>query len=118
MLVTLLGIVTDVRPEQELKASLPMLVTLLGMVVDWNPAIRVLEAFSIMALQFSRESYIVLPLSTTMEVREEQPLNAKLPMLVTLLGIVMDVRPEHLKASLPMLVTLLGIVMDFRLEQP
>ena len=49
-----------------------MLVTELGMVVDWHPAISVLEAVSIMALQFSRESYIVLLLSTTMEVREEQ----------------------------------------------
>ena len=32
MLVTLLGMVTDVRPLQPEKASLPMLVTLLGMV--------------------------------------------------------------------------------------
>ena len=95
MLVTLLGIVTDVRPEQSLNALNPMLVTLLGIVVDWHPAIRVLEAVSIMALQFSRESYIVLPLSTTIEVREEQPLKAELPMLVTLLGIVTDVRPEQ-----------------------
>ena len=84
-----------------------MLVTLLGIVVDWHPAIRVLEAVSIMALQFSRELYIVLLLSTTMEVREEQPLKAEPPMLVTLLGIVTDVRPKQsLKAKLPMLVTL------------
>ena len=40
-------------------------------------------------------------------------------MLVTLLGIVIDVRPEQPeKAKSPMLVTLLGIVMDVRLEQP
>ena len=79
MLVTLLGIVTDVKPEQVLKAPLPMLVTLLGMVIDvkplqaekatspmpvtllgmtvfLNPAISVLVAVSIIALQFSRES--------------------------------------------------------------
>ena len=49
-----------------------MLVTEFGMVVDWHPAIRVLVAVSIIALQFSRESYTVLPLATTMEVREEQ----------------------------------------------
>ena len=72
MLVTELGMVTEVREEQAWNASSPMLVTEWGMVVDWHPAISVLEAVSIMALQFSRESYIVLLLSTTMEVREEQ----------------------------------------------
>ena len=95
MLVTLLGIVMEVRPEQQMKAEIKMIVTELGMVVDWHPAIRVLEAVSIMALQFSRESYIVLPLSTTMEVREEQPENALRPMLVTELGMVMEVREEQ-----------------------
>ena len=70
--VTLLGIVMEVREEQPSNADFPMHVTELGMVVDWHPAISVLEAVSIMALQFSRESYIVLLLSTTMEVREEQ----------------------------------------------
>ena len=40
-------------------------------------------------------------------------------MLVTLLGIVMLVRPVHLwKAQSPMLVTLLGIVMFVRPVQP
>ena len=107
MLVTELGMVMEAREEQLLNALPPMLVTELGMVVDWHPAISVLEAVSIMALQFSRESYIVLLLSTSMEVREEQPLKAELSMLVTLLGIVTDVRPEQsLKAKLPMLVTL------------
>ena len=95
MLVTELGIVMEVRAEQTLNAPSPMLVTELGMVVDWHPAIRVLEAVSIIALQFSRESYIVLPLSTTMEVREEQYMNALFSMLVTELGIVMEVREEH-----------------------
>jgi hypothetical protein len=37
MLVTLLGMVMDVRPEQSLKAELPMLVTLLGIVIDVRP---------------------------------------------------------------------------------
>ena len=42
----------------------------------------------------------------------EQPLNAELPMLVTLLGIVMLVSPlQPSNAYFPMLVTLLGIVM-------
>ena len=83
MLVTELGMVKEVRKEQPLNALRPMLVTELGKVVDWHPTIRVLEAVSIIALQFSRESYIVFPLSTTIEVREEQPENEKSPMLVT-----------------------------------
>ena len=96
-----------------------MLVTELGMVVDWQPEIRVFVAVSIMALQFSRESYIVLPLSTTMEVREEQQLNAPPPMLFTKLGKIMEVREEQpLNASYPMLVTELGRVMEVRAEQP
>ena len=37
MLVTLLGIVTLVRPEQEANAPAPMLVTLLGMVMLVKP---------------------------------------------------------------------------------
>ena len=34
MLVTLLGMVTEVKPEQPEKAYSPMLVTLLGMVME------------------------------------------------------------------------------------
>ena len=37
MLVTLLGISMEVKPEQFLKAPLPMLVTLLGMVTEVKP---------------------------------------------------------------------------------
>ena len=45
-----------------------------------------------------------------------QPRNALLPMLVTLLPIVTDVRPlQPENAELPMLVTLLPIVTDVRL---
>ena len=44
---------------------------------------------------------------------------AELPMLFTLFGIVMEVRPEQrLNALLPMLVTLFGIVTEVRPEQP
>ena len=56
MLVTLLGMVIDVKPLQAEKATSPMPVTLLGMTVFLNPAISVLVAVSIIALQFSRES--------------------------------------------------------------
>ena len=119
MLVTELGMVTEVREVQPLNAPFPMLVTELGMVVDWHPAIRVLEAVSIMALQFSRELYIVLPLSTTMEVSEEQPANASSPMLVTEVGMVTEVREEQPRnADSPMLVTELGMVTEVRDEQP
>ena len=67
MLVTLLGMVIDVKLEQPSKAPAPMLVTLLGMTVFLHPAISVLVAVSIIALQFSRESQIVLPSSTIID---------------------------------------------------
>ena len=54
-----------------------------------------------------------------MLVSEEHPLNAKPPILVTLLGMVMlvsEVQPPN--ALLPILVTLLGIVMLVSEEQP
>ena len=37
MLVTLLGIVTEVSPEQPRNASRPMLITLSGMVIEVSP---------------------------------------------------------------------------------
>jgi hypothetical protein len=37
MLVTLLGIITEVKPVQPLKADLPMLVTLFGIDIDIKP---------------------------------------------------------------------------------
>ena len=69
MLVTLLGMVTEVRLVQSSKALLPMLVTLLGIMVFLQPTISVFDAVSIIALQLLRESYTVFPDSTTMEVR-------------------------------------------------
>ena len=70
-----------------------MLVTLLGIIVFLQPAISVLEDFSIIALQFSLLSYLVFPPATTMLVRAVQPEKAPSPMLVTLLGMVMLVKP-------------------------
>ena len=96
ILVTLLGMVTEVREEQPLKAPYPILVTLLGMVVFLQPTTRVFVAVSIIALQFSRLSYVLLPLSTTIAERAEQPSKALFPILVTLLGIVTEVREEQL----------------------
>ena len=95
-----------------------MLVTLLGIVLLLQPINRVLVAVSIIALQLSRLSYLVLPSSTTIEVREEQPPKADFPMLVTLLGIMIEAREEQSpKALSPMLVTLLGMVTEVRERQ-
>jgi hypothetical protein len=111
-----LGIVTDVRPEHPKKARYPIDVTLLGITVFLQPATRVLVAMFIIALQLSRESYTVFPFSTDMDVRLEHFSKAPRPIDVTLLGIVMEDRPEQpQKAKLSMLATLLPIVTEVRL---
>ena len=52
------------------------------------------------------------------EVRRLHPWNALAPILVTLLGTVIDVKPEQLANALyPMLVTLLGMETEVRLRQ-
>jgi len=71
MLVTLLGMVMEVRPVQPSNALPPILVTLLGMIVFLHPVIRVFVLVSIMALQLSLESYLLLSASTLMEVKEQ-----------------------------------------------
>ena len=109
----------EARLLQPSNAEIPIEVTLLGIIVAEQPALRQLLLVSIMALQLSRESYVVLPSSTMMEVRLLQPEKAEPPMLATLSGMVMEVRllqPEN--AQIPMLVTPSGIVMDARLPQP
>ena len=72
ILVTLLGIVMEVRSVQSSKARKPILVTLLGMVVFIHPYSSVLLDVSIIALQLFRESKFGLPASTMMEVKPEQ----------------------------------------------
>ena len=72
-LVTEDGILMDVREEQSKKHHSPKLVTEEGITVPAHPQIIVLLFVFITALQFSRESYIEFPASTTMDVREEQP---------------------------------------------
>ena len=54
--VTELGISMLVRPEHPSNAELPIEVTELGITVFLQPAINLLLAVSIMALQFSLES--------------------------------------------------------------
>ena len=96
MFVTLLGMVID-GEGHPLKAYSPILVTLLGMTVFWQPAIRVFVAVSIIALQFSRLSYTLFSFSTMMVVRFLQSLKRALPIFVTLLGIVIEVREVQLQ---------------------
>ena len=59
----------EVKPVRSSNAPFPMLVTLAGMMVFSHPATSVLVAVAMMALQFSRESYTLLPSATSMEVR-------------------------------------------------
>ena len=88
-----------------------MLVTEFGIVVFLHPAIKVLDAVFIMALQLLRESYLVLPDATEMLVKPVQPANAAKSMLVTEFGMVTLVRLEqYANASCPMLVTEFGMV--------
>ena len=93
--VTLFGILMEVRPEQRENAPEPILVTLLGIMVFLQPKNNVLLAVSIIALQLFRESNVVFPDSTLIEVRPLQPSKAQLPILVTLFGMVTEVRPEQ-----------------------
>jgi hypothetical protein len=117
ILFTLFGIVMEVRLLQKPKASSPMLVTSLGITVFLHPEINLLDFVSIIALQLFLLSYIGLFFSTTIEVRAVLPDNRASPILVTLLGIVMEVRPLNWNALSPILVTLFGIVMEVRLLQ-
>ena len=56
MLVTLFGIVIVVKPSHPLKAPQPIFEMVLGIIVVEQPAINVLDAVSIIALQLLRES--------------------------------------------------------------
>ena len=57
-------------------------------------------------------------ISDTTDVSPLQPEKARLPMVVTLLGMVTDVNPSHFpKAHKAIEVTLLGIVTEVRLLQ-
>ena len=70
-----------------------MFVTSSGITVFLHPAIRVLVAVSMIALQFFLLSYTVFLSSTFMLINPVQSRNAFSPMLVTLSGIVMFVKP-------------------------
>ena len=95
MEVTLLGMVMEVRPEQPEKANHTIDVTLLGIIVDLHPIISSLVDVLTIALQLLRESYTAFPFSTVIEVSPEQPEKASSKMDPTLLGMVKEVRPEQ-----------------------
>ena len=108
----------DVKLEKPQNTLFPIAVTLLGMTVFTHPAISVLDAVSIIALQFSRESYTSLFSSTIIDVSQGHQASTHSPMLLTLLGIVKEVKLiQSLNAPSPILVTLLGMVTEVILEQ-
>jgi hypothetical protein len=73
---------------------------------------------SMMALQLSRESYTVFPLSTVIEVKPWQLINGQYPNFFTLLGMVTEVKPSQLpKAFPPISSTLFGMVIEVKPPQ-
>lgn len=113
MLVTLLGIIIEVKPIQFANALFPMLVTLLGMLVSLQPRIKLFPDFVMIALQLLRESYMVFPEATVIVDKLLQSEKASMSIFVNPLPILRDVTAVHPeKASSPMLVTLLGMVME------
>ena len=103
--------VTLVKPLQPEKAELPIEVTELGMVVFLQPASKVFVAVSIIALQLSLESYLELPLSTTIDFKPLQKEKTLSPIEVTELGMLMLVKSLPQKADSPIEETELGMLM-------
>src|SRR5574344_2042722 len=101
MLVTLPGMLTDVKVEQLWNARSPMLVTPLGMVVVLQPANSVFPSLDRMALHSLPsppvDRYVALLASTVIVVRPEQPSKTRVPMLVTIVGMLTDVKAGQLK---------------------
>ena len=67
--VTELGMEIEVIPVHLSNTFSPIEVTVLGIIVLLHPEISVFVAVSIIALQLSRESYLLLPLSTVIDVK-------------------------------------------------
>jgi len=84
-----------------------------------QPAISVLVAVLMMALQLLRESYVPLSDATLILSSPLQSENAPSPMEVTELPMVTEVSPlQYSNASLPMEVTELGMVTEISPLQP
>jgi len=80
MLVTLLGIVTDVNPPQSQKAASPMSVTLFGIVTEVKPQLLKAE-FPIFVTLFG----------IVTKVKSKQPLKALYPIDVAFVPILTDI---------------------------
>ena len=114
MLVTLLGIVTEVKPEPLKKARFPMLVTLLGITKSLTSSPTKYKRLAyVKGFALGSSNSILHHVAKSViwtDVKPEQFANAFSPMLFTLLGIVTEVKPSQAqKAFLPILVTLSGI---------
>jgi hypothetical protein len=84
-----------------------------------QPLTNLFEAVSIMALQFSRESYMTLLSSTTIVINPLQPSKAEGLMDVTEFGMDNEVNLlQPAKAKSPIVVILLGMAMEVRPLQP
>ena len=119
ILVTPEGMMIEVSSEKLLNALLPILVTVLGIIVLLQPRISVFVAVSMMALQLSRESYLVFSTETLIEDNPVQPLKALAFMAVTLEGMFTEVRPmQPWNALSPILVTPEGMSIEVRPKQP
>ena len=102
MLITLSGMVMEVRLLQLSKADLPILVTLSGIVTEVIPGLHLIRVpFVINNPSLVSSSHKVAPqllrfvneeLLTNESVVKKQPWNADNPMLVTLSGIVINLK--------------------------
>ena len=107
--VTVNGIIIDGNEVQPLKVELPIEVTERGMLMVVN-SLQPLNA----------ESPIVSspPPSIETVVKLAHPLNAPLPIVLTVFGIVIDTSPEPAKALSKIAVTEEGIIIDGNEVQP
>ena len=72
-----------------------------------------------MALQSLRLSYTGFPSEILIEDSMSQPLNASVPMFVTVFGMTIELKFLQLaNADLPMVVTEFGMVTDFIFRHP
>ena len=110
--VTESGIVTDLKPKQPAKALSPIAIIELDITVFLHPTINLFVVVSMMALQLSLESYILLPSSTAKLVMLGQRVKAPTSISVTEFGIMTDVSSAQLlNADRPIEVTEFGITV-------
>ena len=102
MFVTPRGMSIDIKPEQSENAESPMLITLSGSLIDFNPvqpenalfAITLVSS-GIMNTKLVAEENLFPHIESAMTRVSPVQLSKALPMLVTLSGIVIEVKPEQ-----------------------